>query len=302
MEKTDSILNLTKSSLYGIYNSSKVDISQENDQVEEYLEGMELHIKAKDNVWVHAPQNSRGRPGRSVLLSDYQVERNEFPSYSPLGTVGRLAIVTLAAWTYNAVTRNIHMTHSDGRGSDINSYLNSFLYSLQPFQELMDRYGFRLFGIEHADYVLTLMLEGVALSVVVPVLDRFMPAGCLRRMLSSNPKPYMRSNLANDILRSLIAFLGILYAIRKVEWKSSLQMAMTWSLINPGLWLLLDGTISGFVASIIVAGAGLTLIYIQNSLADSSNVEHLPTVFLFIGSFFFCGVIIFGKLGRFLFS
>lgn len=301
MEKTESILNLTKPSLYGIYNSSTTDLTLENDVVEEYLDGLELHIRAKGANWAHSQRTPRNSTS-SIVPPIFSSAPEPSLSMSSLGVVGRLALVALAAWAYNEVTKNIHSTHADGRGADINDFLVRFLHSLQPFQELVDRYGFRLFGIAHADFVFAMVLEGTALSIVVPALDRFMPAVCTRRMLSSNPNPYKRGNLANDIVRSLIAFLGISYAIRNVEWKSSLQMAMTWSLINPGLWLLLDGTISGFLASLIVAACGSGLIYVQNVANSTPVSDHLPTVFLFIGSFFFCGVIIFGKLGRFLFA
>lgn len=300
MEKTDSILNLTKPSLYGIYNSSSNDLTIENDQVEEYLDGLELHIKAKESNWARSQRISRGPTSRLALTP---VSAEETPSStSPFGVVGRLALVGLAAWAYNEVTRNIHSIHTDNRDGNINEYLVRFLHSLQPFQELVARYGFELVGIAHADFAFAMILEGVALSIVVPLLDRIMPTACTRRMLSSSPNPYKRGNLANDIIRSLIAFLGILYAIRNVEWKSSLQMALTWSLINPGLWLLLDGTISGFVASLLVAGCGSGLIYAQNAVNAVSGEGNMAALFLFIGSFFFCGVIIFGKLGRFLFA
>lgn len=297
MEKTDSILNLTKPSLYGIYNTSKSDLTLENDQVEEYLDGLELHIKVKENGWANTKRSTRPSPLASSVVSALDKKPATMPS-----VIGRLVVVGAAAWAYNEVTNNIHSIHADGRGADINAYLVRFLQNLKPFEDLVAKHGFRLYGIAYLDFVFALVLEGLALSIVVPFLDKLMPSVCTRRMLSSNPNPYKRGNLANDIVRSLIAFLGILYAIRNVEWKTSLQMAMTWSLINPGLWLLLDGTVSGFVASAVVAVAGCGLIYAQNYSMSSADMENLPTIFLFIASFFFCGVIIFGKLGRFLFA
>ncbi|OBA21572.1 hypothetical protein METBIDRAFT_32073 [Metschnikowia bicuspidata var. bicuspidata NRRL YB-4993] len=129
-----------------------------------------------------------------------------------------------------------------------------------------------------------------------------MPTWCTTRMLSSNPNPKRRANLTSDLVRSLIAFLGISYAIRNMQWKSSLQMALTWSLLNPGLWLILDGTLNGFMGSIAVAFGGSAVIYAQSGSQFTGDSESLFSIFLFIASFFFCGVIIFGKLGRFLFG
>ncbi|WPK24296.1 hypothetical protein PUMCH_001564 [Australozyma saopauloensis] len=301
MEKTDSVLNLTKPSLFGIYNSSTSDLNQENDQVEEYLDGSELHINVKDANFARSRSGLR----ESYTASQIGDAEKSAPGTSFFGIIGRTTLMALAALAYNEVTRNIHSTHADGRGADINAYLLRFLYLLQPSQALVDKYNLDISEakyVAYADYAFAMILEGVALSIVVPLLDNIMPLSCTRRLLSSNPTPTKRGNLATDIVRSLIAFLGISYAIRNVAWKSSLQMALTWSLINPGLWLLLDGTINGFVASVLVAGGGSAIIYAQNFALATMDTENLVTVFLFIGSFFFCGVIIFGKLGRYLFA
>lgn len=285
MEKTDSVLNLLKPSLYGIYNTSSASLNKENEEVEEYIDGTELHINVKEK--------HRGSFG--------SVKDEPLPpaKTSPIQTfawlLGRLVVVAAAAFAYNEVTRNIHATHSDGNGAKINAYLMRFINGWKPFQWFVGTY-------KTADHFLALVLEGLLLSFILPTLDILMPSAWTKRLLSSSPDPYHRSNLANDIVRSVIAFLGISYAIRHIEWKSSLQMAMMWSLINPALWLLLDGTVNGFVASTVVAGGGSAIVYIKNGVDYLDDQETTLTTFLFIASFFFCGVIIFGKLGRILFG
>lgn len=204
--------------------------------------------------------------------------------------------MAFAAFAYNQVTRNIHMAHVDGDGALINAYLEQFVESWRQYQAFVHKYGLDL-----VDRILALSLEGFLLSACVPTLDLIAPSFS-KRLLSSNPDPYHRRNLVTDLIRSLITFLGITYAIRHIEWKSSLQMAMTWSLVNPALWLLLDGTVNGFVGSAVVAFVASGIIYFQNLASFQMDRESLTTIFLYIGSFFFCGVIIFGKLGRFLFS
>lgn len=284
MEKTDSVLNLTKPSLYGIYNSSSVSLNKENEEVEEYIDGSELHINVKDKHRGSFTSEKKALP-----------TQKQSSLHTLASILGRLIVVAAAAFAYNEVTKNIHATHSDGNGPKINAYLMRFINGWKPFQWFVGSY-------KTADHFLALVLEGLLLSFILPTLDILMPSAWTKRLLSSSPDPYHRSNIANDIIRSVIAFLGISYAIRHIEWKSSLQMAMTWSLINPALWLLLDGTVNGFVASSVVAGGGTAIVYLKNGVDHMDDQETTFTTFLFIASFFFCGVIIFGKLGRFLFG
>lgn len=280
MDRTDSVLNLTKSSLYGIYNTSSVSLNRENEEVEEYIEGSELHIPSR----------------RASLAGIVPVSPKLNGSVEPAWDLARVAIVAVAAFAYNEVTRNIHTTHIDGSAAAINSYLVRFVDNCKPFQTFVQKHDL---GV--ADRIVTLALEGLLLSSIVPVLDNVMPLGCTKRLLSSNPNPYHRGNLVNDLVRSLITFLGISYAVRHLEWSLPLQMAMAWSLINPVLWLLLDGTANGFMGSTAVAFGATGAIYLQNAASFTSDHD-LLTIFLFVGSFFFCGVIIFGKLGRVLFG
>lgn len=284
MEKSDSVLNLLKPSLYGIYNTSSVSLNKENEEVEEYIDGTELHINAKER------HRDSIRPVQETIPA-----RKCSAGKTLACLVVRLVVVAGAAFVYNEVTKNIHATHTDVSGARINEYLMRFINGWKPFQSFVGNY-------KTADQFLALALEGFLLSFTLPTLDTIMPLAWTKRLLSSSPDPYKRSNITNDIFRSLIAFLGISYAIRHIEWQSPLQMAMAWSLINPALWLLLDGTINGFIASSAVAFGGSGLVYLKNGADQLGNQDDILTVFLFIASFFFCGVIIFGKLGRFLFG
>ena len=84
-----------------------------------------------------------------------------------------------------------------------------------------------------------------------------------------------------------------------------LQVAIIYSLVSPGLWLLLDGTISGLIGSLVVSIAACSVVYYQNyqylnGVGDASPVELVAIgyglVVLFWWSYSF------GKLGRFLFQ
>lgn len=60
----------------------------------------------------------------------------------------------------------------------------------------------------------------------------------------------------NPIVRSIGAFIGIAFAIRRLPWQSTLQLSLTLALANPVIWYLLDRTRNGFLLSAAVALAG----------------------------------------------
>ncbi|KAF2222183.1 insulin-induced protein-domain-containing protein [Elsinoe ampelina] len=63
----------------------------------------------------------------------------------------------------------------------------------------------------------------------------------------------------NDVVRSIGAFVGIAFAIRRLPWQSTLQLSLTLALSNPAIWYLLDRTPPGLVFSTTVALSGTAL-------------------------------------------
>ncbi|KAK5003750.1 hypothetical protein LTR39_006342 [Cryomyces antarcticus] len=64
----------------------------------------------------------------------------------------------------------------------------------------------------------------------------------------------------NLVVRSIGAFLGIAFAIRKLPWQSTLQLSLTLALVNPVIWYLLDRSRPGFVLSSLVALSGTAVL------------------------------------------
>ncbi|GAB7357208.1 hypothetical protein MBLNU459_g8193t1 [Dothideomycetes sp. NU459] len=64
-----------------------------------------------------------------------------------------------------------------------------------------------------------------------------------------------------DLVRTVGASVGIAFAIRRLPWQSTLQLSLTLALANPAIWYLLDRTPPGFILSCTVAlsGTGLLL-------------------------------------------
>ena len=63
-----------------------------------------------------------------------------------------------------------------------------------------------------------------------------------------------------DVVRSMGAFVGIAFAIRKLPWQSSLQLSLTLALANPAIWFIVDRSPPGFVMSTLVALAGTAVL------------------------------------------
>ncbi|KAI1654529.1 insulin-induced protein-domain-containing protein [Daldinia decipiens] len=61
-------------------------------------------------------------------------------------------------------------------------------------------------------------------------------------------------------IRGIGAFVGIAFAIRKLPWSSTLQVSLAFALVNPVLWYILDRSMSGLVLSISVGLAGSAML------------------------------------------
>ncbi|WQF75745.1 Putative insulin-induced protein family [Colletotrichum destructivum] len=62
------------------------------------------------------------------------------------------------------------------------------------------------------------------------------------------------------VVRSIGAFVGIVFAIRKLPWASTLQVSLTLALVNPFLWYLIDRSKPGFLLSAAVGLAGSAML------------------------------------------
>lgn len=63
-----------------------------------------------------------------------------------------------------------------------------------------------------------------------------------------------------DVVRSIGAFVGIAFAIRKLPWQSTLQLSLTLALANPAVWFIVDRSPPGFIVSTLVAVSGTAIL------------------------------------------
>ncbi|POS87357.1 hypothetical protein EPUL_000836, partial [Erysiphe pulchra] len=67
------------------------------------------------------------------------------------------------------------------------------------------------------------------------------------------------------VIRSVGAFVGIAFALRKLPWSSTFQASLALSLVNPVLWYLIDRSKSGFLLSSAIGTSGTALLLILKS-------------------------------------
>jgi Insulin-induced protein (INSIG) len=121
----------------------------------------------------------------------------------------------------------------------------------------------------------------------------------------------------SPVIRSIGAFVGIAFAIRKLEWETTLQLSATLALTNPFLWYLLDRTSAGLAVATAVSTLGtavvlfsgasfpspLAVVEVHSSdlpvdMASRSNVNAADVVW--VGSVLFWSSVCFGSIGRLL--
>lgn len=138
------------------------------------------------------------------------------------------------------------------------------------------------------------------------------------------PTSRSRSGLDADwipVVRSIGAFVGIAFAIRKLPWQSTLQVSLTLALVNPVLWYLIDRSKPGFLLSMLVGIAGTAIAFGVNPEIVPSPAAPSPRVGMhnvsydtglggalisnesigvgtWIASVLFCSSVCFGNIGR----
>lgn len=291
MEKTDSVINLTRPSMYSIFNENSettLDWNADDDE-DDALYIVKTNVTPSPEAIEPVDTSFRG-PIRIIMAK----------------TLIKLGLLGVCAYIYNEFTshlRNSHIKLDRFTFEPLNVteiLLTSSLKSLKPLTivNMNDPW---------INYLVVVFIQGSIMGIFHPIMDFIIPNSFNKRILSSNPNPKKTSaGLVNDVLRSFITFLGIVYAIRHIEWNSQLQVSVVWSLLSPCLWLILDGTIGGLVASLAISIYGCLFIYFTNrdlfiKFSPILNLEEVVPIWLWTGSFFFCGLIIFGTLGRALF-
>ncbi|KAH3986461.1 hypothetical protein HBI37_016310 [Parastagonospora nodorum] len=189
-------------------------------------------------------------------------------------------------------------------------------------------------GINHENwiYLISWGFFGVALGSLLPYVDVAWGGHDIEEHTeeeeSDKDGQSPMSEQINDVVRSVAAFVGIAFAIRRLPWQSTLQLTLTLALVNPALWYILDRSKPGLSCSLIVTSILTSCIFLSNpevlpspSLPVMNNATQLPTskattgqmkndffagvvsydnlaVVTWVGSVLFCSCVCFGSIGR----
>ena len=325
--RTRSILNLTSSTLLGIYSPTGYEVSREEPSTPWGTGAQTPHRQSVDgqsppsvalswnNPLPQAAFDRRRRGNRGLIL--------------PLLLRGTLLFLSGVA--YGTLVTHLHDNQQ-----------------LAPVKvEAFNRHSW--------SYIIFWGLAGVASGTLLPLVDSiWSEAGSMtgrsrspmRRRGSSSSvdgeESGDRSGFATDwtpVVRSVGAFIGIAFAIvnisnscrwlrtanhkiqRKLPWQSTLQVSLTLALVNPVLWYLVDRTKPGFIFSAVVGVVGtFALLEINTNILPSpaiqapkaasanatSQEEGLSSfvsqetigIWTWIASVLFCSCVCFGNIGR----
>ncbi|KAH3676033.1 hypothetical protein WICMUC_002329 [Wickerhamomyces mucosus] len=265
-EDQDQDIELSKAPLYEIYENANL-----NDEDIESIPNSQVFTKLKVKSSESLTDNQNHLP--KTHLTTFKI----FKNFVILGNTGIL---------FNKLSEQIHDNH----------ILHKNLLNIP-----LTLTGQILKYLNVPDLVI-FALQGIVFGSILPLLDY---------LIFQNYENVKRKKSFNDvyspgsIIRSLIAFLGVAFAVRKIEWNSSIQASFAWTLLNPCLWLLLDSTISGFLTSLIgaIVASAILVLFGQDSLPlDWFHDYEMLAILLWLSNFFFFGLIIFGKIGRYLYQ
>jgi hypothetical protein len=243
--RTRSILNLTSSTLFGIYGEEPS--TPWGAGAETPIEAKEISLDIPDTVMANGP-NGMKRRRRSTALAQRHVplraKRGLKGYWLPL--IGRVTALFGVGMLYGMLVSHLH--------------------------DRQDIAPVKVEGIDRTawPYYVFWGLAGVLLGEALPQLDAMWDGDededieereedVRRRNAGSSRKQGMVA--WNDVVRSVGAFVGIAFAIRKLPWQSTLQLSLTLALANPAIWFLVDRSPPGFILSALVSlgGTGMLL-------------------------------------------
>ncbi|KAF8859211.1 hypothetical protein BDZ45DRAFT_367882 [Acephala macrosclerotiorum] len=267
LSRTQSILNLTSSTLLGIYSPTYANPSSDY----EYSSPSTPWGTGAETPLSPSSHNDN-RPSQSIRRHTSPPPSQ--PPRTTLWTVFTLALRGVLLFGigmgYGVLVRHLH----DDR-------------QLAPFQVegiIKPRNDWR--------YLVFWGVAGVGLGSLMPWVDTLfsypLEEASGKRNQSQTPAEKETENEEEagifgadwtPVVRSVGAFVGIAYAIRKLPWATPLQASLTLFLVNPVLWYLIDRSAPGFILSASVGAVGTSLLLASNpssfpSPASSTSLPH----------------------------
>ncbi|KHO00766.1 INSIG domain-containing protein [Metarhizium album ARSEF 1941] len=245
LSRPQSIINLTSSTLMGIYSVAASDsrdrLFNDNDE--------------PDTPWGTGAHTPIRRPSVNEATYELMRDRSHFPRrYSSFGPYAQVEHAVSYS-TFDSVTSltfrgTLLFLLGLGYGALVTRLHNeqSHLPPIPDDSILKPGNNWR--------YLAFWGVAGVGLGSLLPWFDRLWDN--IFGSEGDNVVDDSRAGPGTDwalVVRAIGAFVGIIFAIRKLSWASTLQVSATLALVNPLLWWLIDRSKPGFVLS---AAVGLT--------------------------------------------
>ena len=219
-----SILNLTSSTLFGIYGEEPS--TPWGAGAETPVEAKDLGAEIPDTILASGPNGLKRRRRSTASARRHaplRAKRGLKGYWLPL--IGRVTALFGVGMLYGILVSHLHDRQE-----------------LAPVKvEGIDRTAW--------PYYVFWGLAGVLLGEALPQLDALWNADDDEDIEESeedvrrrNSGPSRKQGMVawNDVVRSVGAFVGIAFAIRKLPWQSTLQLSVTLALANPAIWFLID--------------------------------------------------------------
>jgi len=304
--RAQSVLNLTASTLFGIYSPTsygKDRCYNDRDETETpWGNGAQTPVKrASVDDTTFELMKDRSSPMRR--RSSYHNGGNT-PSPSTavtaLFTISRAALLFLIGMGYGLMVTRLQNEHR--------------FSSFQVDSMIKPGYDWQ--------YLTVWGLFGVALGGLLPWFDGvWEDTFGKEEEVGTSPEDTSPVKDWALVVRSIGAFVGIVFAIRKLPWASTMQVSLTLALVNPFLWYLIDRSKPGFLLSAAVGLAGSAMLMGINpdimptpssltyrneseraysdpiTLGGLASQETIETG-IWMLSVLFCSCVCFGNIGR----
>ncbi|KAL4755290.1 hypothetical protein BDW72DRAFT_57044 [Aspergillus terricola var. indicus] len=296
ISRNGSIMNLTSPTLYGIYSPTAFEGTRDEDSAWGTEADVQLSSSGIPKV---QPTLARSRTeSAAVLRTRSRLSHGLFRGVILPQTI-RGALLFAFGVVYGIITIHLHENH----------WITPVKLEYTHFYGSWEYLGFWGF-------------TGVAIGNVLPWLDLYLGGAVAQEKQSGNDSAELALSWS-AVVRSIGAFVGIAFAMRRTPWESTTQASLTLALANPVLWYLIDRTKTGFILSTTLAIGGMSLLLgLKPDLipATEGSAPAIPSlngagfgteatpgakltqesmaVRTWIASVLFCACVCFGNIGR----
>ncbi|KAN0075674.1 Insulin-induced protein (INSIG) domain containing protein [Elaphomyces granulatus] len=277
--RTGSVMNLTSSTLFGIYSPTA-------------FEGPRDESTAWGTETPPIPRLREDLRAAGIQATSDQHPRERKVLVRRPHSLGRLFFLSLLksvllfvfGVTYGTIMAHLHENH----------------WITPVKMEVIDGDSPRYLGLWG--------IGGVALGSVLPWLDSWWEGSDhASKQSSRGPQGHQHgdprsSSRWSSSVRSIGAFVGIAFAMRRLPWESTAQASLTLALVNPFLWYLIDRTKTGFwlSAGVGLGGMGIILGLHPEIVPPAAGVfsQGPIAVGTWLASVLFSACVCFGNIGR----